>query len=132
MKTLEQIVKYESQAIDGRDTSRLIEFIPEDMLAAMGVVLKPEYVGKHIPKPLTREAIIEQMGKDVDFGIEKYMDQRGLSTSAMTDAVRMWLWVLEDEGAPDPHAFYGGHLFEAVAKHYGFPVPDDIHDTQDE
>ena len=124
MKTLDQIVTYRSQAIDGRDTSRLLEFVPEHMLPTMEVTLRPEYVGKHEAKPLTRDAVLDQMKNDVAFGFEKFIDGRGISTHCMTEVVRMWLWVLEDGGAPGQY-LYGGELFQEAAEFYGFPIPDE-------
>jgi len=125
MKTLEQIATYKSRSFDDRDIERLVVFLPEELLSQMGIRLKPEHVGKYTPTPLTREAVVERLKSDVAFGIEKYMDQRGLSTMAMTHVVRMWLWVLDDETVDV--TLYGGKLFEATALAYGFPVPDDMH-----
>jgi hypothetical protein len=118
MKTLEQIKARESQCMDGRDFSRLVQFVPEDQLAEFGITLKPEFVGKHEAKPFTREAVLEQLRTDVDFGFEKALDQRGISSSLMFQVVSMWNWVLEEgleDFSDDNYAQYGLPLFKATA-----------------
>lgn len=126
MKTLEQVLSYKSEALDGRDTSRLAMFVPEADLSKIGVTLKDEYVGTHTPKEFTRENVLAQLEKDVAFGFEKALNQRGLSSSAMFQVVAMWNWVLE-EGLEDfsesNYAMYGLPLFKATALKYGFDNP---------
>lgn len=124
MKTLEQIKNYKSRAIDGRDLHRLMDFIPEKDLHIFGITLKPEYVGKHEHKKFTRDAVLEQLEKDVDFGFEKALDKRGISAGLMYEVVSMWNWILE-EGLEDfnDYAQYGLPLFKATAVKYGFKNP---------
>lgn len=129
MKTLEQIASdYKSDTLDGRDLVRLTQFIPEDMLPKFGVKLKPEYVSKHVPREFTRENVLHELEKDVEFGFKKALNQRGISSSLMHDVVRMWNWILE-EGLEDfdDYAQYGLPLFKATAVKYGFdnPIGDD-------
>jgi hypothetical protein len=46
MKTIEQIVNgHKSKTLDGRDLSRLVEFLTEEQLTILGVELKDEYKG---------------------------------------------------------------------------------------
>lgn len=125
MKTLEQVVKeYKSDTIDGRDLSRLAAFIPEAMLADLGITLKDEFVGKHEHKEFTRENIIEQLRKDVEFGFEKALSKRGISSGLMHDVVKMWNCILEDGLQHfEEYAQYGLPLFKATALKYGFPNP---------
>ena len=126
MKTLEQINGYESHCFDGRDLSRLMNFLPEEMLKDFGLELKDEYIGKHEHIPLTRENVLAQLEKDVAFGFEKALNQRGLSAGMMFAVVQMWNWILE-EGLEnfdeDGYAQYGLPLFKATAVKYGFPNP---------
>jgi hypothetical protein len=129
MKTLEQVkAEYKSETIDGRDLTRLMQFIPEDQLGDFGITLKPEFVGKHEYKEFSRENILEQLKKDVDFGFEKALDQRGISSGLMYSVVSMWNWILE-EGLEEFEAYaqYGLPLFKATAVKYGFenPIGDD-------
>ena len=130
MKTLEQITKeYKSQTIDGRDLSRLADFLPYDMLKSFGFTLQAG-VTKEIwnakVKPFTKENILEQLRSDVDFGFEKALGKRGISSSLMFEVVRMWNWILE-EGLEDwdenNYAMYGLPLFKATALKYGFENP---------
>lgn len=90
MKTLEQIKNRGAQALDSRDFSRLAQFIPEDRLEDFGITLKPEYIGKHETTPFTKEAVLEQLKEDVDFGFEKALSMRGLSAGMMAQVVMMW------------------------------------------
>lgn len=131
MKTLEQVYKdYEPQTIDGRDLHRLMDFVPESELDKIGIIIKEEYVGKHKHKAFTRKNILKQLEKDVAFGFEKALNQRGISAGLMFEVVQMWNWVLE-EGLEDfsysNYAMYGLPLFKATAIKYGFdnPIGDD-------
>ena len=129
MKTLEQVQKmYKSHTIDGRDMSRLAQFIPEADMALFGLQLKGEYNGKHKHEPMTREAILRQLAEDVAFGFEKALDKRGISASCMAEVVKMWNWILE-EGLEefDNYPQYGLPIFKATAVKYGFanPIGDD-------
>ena len=131
MKTIEQIVsQHESNTLDGRDLLRLSQFVPEAMLPLIGIELKPEYAGTHTPKEFTREAVLEQLKQDVEFGFEKALNKRGISASTMYEVVGMWNWVLEEgleDFSDDNYAQYGLPLFKATAVKYGFdnPIGDD-------
>jgi hypothetical protein len=131
MKTLDYVIaNWKSETLDGRDMNRLSDFVPEDRLKEIGVKMKDEFVGQHKTKEWTRENILEQLKEDVDFGFEKALNQRGISSSAMFECVRLWNWVLE-EGLEDfgeeNYAMYGLPLFKATALKYGFdnPIGDD-------
>lgn len=135
MKTLKQIATdYKSETLDGRDISRLSQFIPFDQLADFGLTLK-EGVTKEewdsTVKEFTKENILKQLKDDVEFGFEKALNQRGISSGLMHDVVRMWNWVLE-EGLEDDeeYAYYGLPLFKKTAVKYGFdnPIGDDYGD----
>lgn len=125
MKSLQQVKEnYKSQTLDGRDISRLMQFIPEPELKDFGIELKDEYVGKHKHKKFTKKNILKQLRDDVDFGFEKALNQRGLSAGMMYSVVSMWNWVLEEglENFED-YAQYGLPLFKATAVKYGFDNP---------
>lgn len=125
MKALDQVITgFKSEALDGRDTGRLIQFIPENRLKEMGIELKDEYVGKHEAIPFTKENILEQLKGDVEFGFEKALNQRGISAGLMYNVVSMWNWILEDGLENfDEYAQYGLPLFKATAEKYGFENP---------
>lgn len=96
MKTLQQVKElYKSETIDGRDLSRLFQFIPESELKDFGIELKPNYVGKHQHKEFTKENVLIQLEKDVEFGFEKALNnKRGISSSIMAEVILMWNWIL--------------------------------------
>ncbi|HSR02761.1 MAG TPA: hypothetical protein VLM20_08205 [Methylophilaceae bacterium] len=125
MKTIEQIAnEYKSETFDGRDLDRLAQFIPENMLSLFGLELKEEFVGKHKNIEFTRENIINQLKKDVEFGFEKALDKRGISASLMFEVVSMWNFILE-EGLENFKEYenYGLPLFKKTAIKYGFYNP---------
>lgn len=133
MKTLEYIAEnYKSNTIDGRDFHRLAQFIPFDMLPKFGIEPSDEWNDKekwdaHV-KPFTRENILKQLEEDVEFGFEKALNKRGISSGLMYEVVKMWNWILE-EGLEDfdNYPMYGLPLFKATAVKYGFdnPIGDD-------
>lgn len=113
---------------DGRDFTRLADFLPLSDWDALGVgPAEGADLANYEPKPWTEEAIIAQMKDDVAFGFEKGLNQRGLSAGAMWGVVCMWLRILEDELYAQRYAQYGLPLFKAVAVKYGFdnPIGDD-------
>ena len=127
MKTKEQILEAvkngrTSECLDGRDYLRLAQFFPADYLEYFGFELKEGATFE--PKNWTKENIVAQMREDVEFGFEKALNQRGISSAMMYEVVKMWLWVLEDELEHFyKYAMYGLPLFKAVALKYGFPNP---------
>lgn len=131
MKTLEQIKERGSQTLDGRDFRRLSQFLTANQLKDFGFTLiesvsDDEWNKKVIP--FTRENILIQLEKDVEFGFEKALNKRGISAGFMFETVRMWNWILE-EGLEDfdSYAMYGLPLFKATALKYGWenPIDDD-------
>jgi hypothetical protein len=129
MKTLEQLYGRTAACLDGRDMNRLSEFIPEADFPKFGLELKPEFVGKHVHTDFTRENVLKQLAKDVEFGFEKALDKRGISSGLMAEVVQMWNNILE-EGMQDSefdydrnYAQYGLPIFKATALKYGLPNP---------
>lgn len=141
MKTLEQIAQaYASgerkfTCLDGRDMYRLAEFVPFDMLEKFGIKPNDEWNDKEKwdsnVKPFTRENVLKQLESDVEFGFEKALNKRGISSSFMYEVVQMWNWILE-EGLEnfDNYPMYGLPLFKATAIKYGFdnPIGEDVGD----
>jgi hypothetical protein len=127
MKTKEQILDAvkngrESNCIDGRDYDRLSCCFEEKDLELFGFKVNDGI--KWIPKEYTKENILQQLKLDVDFGFEKALNKRGLSSSLMYEVVKMWMWVLDDELMNfDNYSMYGLPLFKAVAIKYGFDNP---------
>ena len=125
MKTLQDVKEqYKYDTIDGRDLNRLAKFIPESELKDFGLKLNPEYVGKHQHKEFTKENVLIQLEKDVEFGFEKALNKRGISSSIMAEVVLMWNWILEDGLENfDEYPMYGLPIFKATAIKYGFDNP---------
>lgn len=132
MKTLEELRNLTPKCIDGRDFNRLAKFIPYNMLKDFGLVPREEYNNEEkwnsIVIPFTRENVLEQLRKDVEFGFEKALNKRGISSGLMYECVKLWNFVLE-EGLEDfdSYSMYGLPLFKATAVKYGWnnPIGDD-------
>ena len=74
--------------------------------------------------------MLKQLKEDVEFGFEKALNKRGISSSLMFEVVRFWNWVLEEgleDWDEDNYAMYGLPLFKATAVKYGWdnPIGDD-------
>ena len=133
MKNLNDIVEnYEKDEwgvfLDDRFGSRLCQFLTDEQVEKIGFVIKEEYKGKRQIKEWTRENILSQLKEDVDFGFEKALDKRGISSGLMFEVVKRWNKVLE-EGLEnyDSYEMYGLPLFKATAIKYGWenPIGDD-------
>ena len=134
MRALHDILtNYESNCLDGRDMNRLYGFIDWDTLQqypALKEGIKEEYLNEEkwmsevYEQEFTRENIMKQLERDVAFGFDKALDQRGISAGLMFEVVKMWCWVLDDNEELynwNSYAYYGLPLFKAVAVYYGFP-----------
>lgn len=130
IKTREQILTEikagrKSRCMDGRDYSRLTVFFPASDFETLGFTPK-EGLDASIFKPLdlTRENVIDAMGKDLTFAFEKALNRRGISAGLMYEVIRTWLWVLDDPLQDhNEYAQYGLPLFKAVALKFGFDNP---------
>ena len=133
MKTIQEILdnyKDYGTFLDDRFGSRFCQFLTEEQMEKIGFGLKDEFKGKHQTIEWTRENILKQLERDVNFGFEKALDQRGISANLMFEVVRSWNKVLEEglENWDENHyAQYGLPLFKATAVKYGFdnPIGDD-------
>ena len=132
MKTIQEILnnyKEWGMLLDDRFGIRFSDFLTEEQAKQIGFVVKEGYTWPK-PKEWTRENILEQLKKDVDFGFEKALNQRGISSGLMFDVVLRWNKVLEEgleDWDEDNYAQYGLPLFKATAVKYGFdnPIGDD-------
>lgn len=133
MKTIQQILDNYSQyetILEDRFGARLCQFLTIEQIGKIGFQIKPEFIEKHQPKEWTRENILVQLKRDVEFGFEKALDQRGISASLMFDVVRKWNIVLEEgleNWYENDYKMYGLPLFKATAIKYGWdnPIGDD-------
>lgn len=134
MRALHDILtSYTSNCLDGRDMNRLYGFIDWNTLQqypALKEGIKEEYLNEEkwmsevYEQEYTRENVLKQLERDVAFGFDKALDQRGISAGLMFEVVKMWCWVLDDNEELynwNSYAYYGLPLFKAVAVYYGFP-----------
>ena len=128
MKTLEQILSYKPECLDGRDLNRLAQFMTVDQLKRIGIT-DEDALKKHEPREWTKQNVLKSLESDVDFAFEKALNKRGISSSLMFSCIKMWMWVLDDEEFQDypedtsHYAQYGLPLYKAVAVKYGFKNP---------
>lgn len=109
--------------VDRRFTRRFLQFIPTDEWETFGF----RYTGTepYVPKEWTEENILAQLMDDVEFGYEKAMNERGISSELMAMVVEAWCNVLENgldlDGNDGP---YHIRQFTTVAKHYGWELEE--------
>lgn len=100
MKEIKEILNdYDNYrtVLDDRFGSRFIDFLTIEEMESIGFELKDEYKKDWQPKEWNEENIIEQLKEDIEFGIAKAEDERGISASLMFEVVKSWLKVLEDK-----------------------------------
>ena len=130
MKTLEYVKKNigefeRDEVFDRRFTCRLMSFVDESEWEKFGIRRK-EGAEPEKTKEWTEENVLRQLKDDVDFGIEKALDHRGISSSLMAMVCRSWLDVLEDEDIDrDLYGWYGSELFKAIDQKYEFGLVDE-------
>ncbi|MHA7967723.1 hypothetical protein ACX93W_26780 [Paenibacillus sp. CAU 1782] len=122
MKTIQEVLDNYSDYetfLDDRFGARFAQFLTDEQLVLIGYGPK-EGVTREIV-PFTRENVIDQLKKDVEFGAEKAFNQRGISSELMYYVVRSWNKIFE-EGLEDFDIFgsYGIPLFRETANKYGW------------
>lgn len=109
---------------DSRFTKRLIDFIPTSEWGKFGFRYTGE--GEYQVKAWTEENVLEQLKRDVAFGYEKAMDERGISSELMAFVVNAWCKVLENGlNLEGNDGWYHVRQFTIVAEHYGWELSDD-------
>lgn len=138
MKTLEYVKEHideieQDKFIDRRFTKRFLDFLPVEEWEKCGF----KYTGEEDeddepphPKEWTEENILAQLKKDVEFGIEKAENHRGISASLMYAVCQAWCIVLENGLEYTDYGWYGDKLFIAIDKLYGFGLADDHFDRE--
>jgi len=122
MKTLDYVLenysKYGGSFVD-RFGTRLVSFLTKEQILSKWPDIKEEELLDHKPLEWTEKNILEQLKSDVEFGIEKAMNQRGISSSLMHEVCLAWCDVL-DNGIvfEDTYHDYGIKDFKAIAKFY--------------
>ena len=128
MKTLEYVKSHinefeEDASLDRRWTKRFIDFVPVTEWERYGFKYTGE--GNRKPKEWTEANIIEQMKKDVDFGFEKAVGERGISAELMAMVVNAWCKVLENGLNLDGNdGLYHIKQFRVVDHAYGWKLSE--------
>lgn len=128
MKTLEYVKNHidefeRDDFLDKRFTCRFLDFIEESEWEKFGFKRTGDLEKQYEPKAWTEENVLSQLKSDVDFGIEKALDHRGISSELMVMVCLAWLDVLEDEDIDrNLYGWYGSELFKAIDKKYGFDL----------
>jgi hypothetical protein len=127
MKTHEQIIERIRRHDDplGFTTEAIIDFLP---FAAAREFLEPDVTAEEwaeLARPLTREAVIEQMRDYMEFAWGKVEGHRGISASRSVMKMTAWLWLIDDEALVENRDYpqYGAPILHAVCAKYGFGIP---------
>lgn len=128
MKTTDEIVDRIKASDDpfGFDREVLIGYLPFKVANDAGFLRDDaEDWGDDWTEP-TRENVLRDMGKYMEFAWSKALGHRGLSAGKSVVRMRAWCWLLgdEDEIDWDDYAQYGVPILKALCERYGFPVPD--------
>ncbi len=111
----------EDTFFDRRFTKRFLDFVPVEEYEKYGF----KYTGEEelVPKEWTEENILEQLKKDVEFGYEKAVDERGISSELMAMVVNAWCKVLQNGlNLNGDDGWYHMEQFTTVAEHYGWEL----------
>lgn len=128
MKTLEYVKEHideieQDKFIDRRFTKRFLDFVPAEEWKKYGF----KYTGEEEPpkpKKWTEENILAQLKEDVEFGIEKAENHRGISAALMYAVCQAWCIVLENGLENTDYGWYGDKMFIAIDNLYGFGLTD--------
>lgn len=126
MKSLEYVKEHIDEFeldhfIDSRFTKRFIDFLPVPEWERFGFRYTGE--GEPTPKEWTKENILDQLKRDVEFGWEKCVDERGISSELMALVVKGWCRVLENNlDLRGNDGYYHRDQFLSVARHYGWKL----------
>lgn len=130
VKSLEKVLlEFEISCLDGRDVTRLSQFLKSAQLEKL-VGLPADFDKEHHDAnivPWTRENILVQLEKDLEFAFQKALDRRGISSSFMFNCIKMWNNILE-EGLENPnekemYPMYGLPYYKLTALKYGWDNP---------
>ena len=115
-EVLENYKEYKT-FLDDRFGKRFASFCYADELEKIGFSLNcSDEEWNNDVKEYTRENIIKQLVEDAEFGYEKAMDERGISTSLMSAVCESWVKILEDD---DLIGLEMTNLFVEVLEKYG-------------
>ena len=134
MKSLDWVIKNEKSLetpLDSRFGRRLYQFLTSDQAKEMGFENVDD--NKEVV-PWTEENILKQLKEDVEFGIEKATNHRGISAGLMWEVCNSWCKILENGlelgDSDEEYGYYGHLLFKSIDEKYNFGLVDE--DTFDE
>lgn len=106
--------------LDSRDLNRVLEFFSStEAVSLLGVTLKDDVPPWEVETEWTLENVTKQLLGDAEFGEDKALNERGISSELMYYVCQMWLWVLEDEELLNPNQEgYGLSCFQAILAKY--------------
>ena len=107
--------------LDKRFTKRFVEFIPTEELEEYGF----QYTGEEerTPTEWTEENILKHLKRDVEFGYEKAVCERGISSELIADVVNAWCKVLQNGlNLEGNDGYYHIKQFTTVADYYGWEL----------
>lgn len=121
MKSLEWVLFHMDEletTLDDRVGRRLIQFASDEQLKKLGYTYTGEE--KRTVVEWNEENIIKQMKDDVEFGIEKATNHRGISSSLMYEVCNTWCKILENDLVDCDYGWYGHNMFQKLDEKYNF------------
>ena len=108
--------------IDNRFFKRICKYLTADEIESLEIVEFKDEEARNDWSPLkewTEENIVEELVSDAEFGLQKAEDERGISSSLMTEVCEAWLFVLEDDELESSDWGYNYHFFKDILDKYG-------------
>lgn len=118
MKSIKEIIDNYSDyevPIDDRFGRRFCDFLTIEEAKQIGWEITDN---KHKPKEWNRNNILKQFKDDVEFGLEKAYEERGISASLMVEVVQKWTKVLGDDIPYGNYDDYGISYLEQIKNIY--------------
>lgn len=121
---------WEPNDLLGFKTEALAAFLPWEHAKALVKPTVTEEEWTKDTKPLTREAVIEQMRGYMEFAWGKAKDERGISASRSVEKLREWAWLLGDDDLVTaieeaPYGWYGVDTLRVICERLDFPIPEE-------
>ena len=123
MKSLHWVLTHMDELetqLDCRVGRRLCQFVTNDQLEDLGFKYEGEEERKIIE--WNEENILKQLKDDVEFGIEKATNHRGISASLMYDVCNTWCKILENDLVDCDYGWYGHTMFQKLDEKYNFDL----------
>lgn len=119
MKSLNWVLTHMDEletSLDSRVGRRLLQFLSDEQVKELGYTYTGE--GKRAVVEWSEENVIKQLKDDVEFGIEKATDHRGISASLMYEVCNTWCKILENDLVDCDYGWYGHNMFQKLDEKY--------------